>query len=70
MCGIIGIASESPVRSSRWLSSAIDTLRHRGPDGTGEWWSPDWRVGLGHTRLAVLELSPGLDHCFTGASNA
>ena len=58
MCSIIGIASEFSVGSQRWLSSAIDTLRHRGPDGTGEWWSPDCRVGLGHTRLAVLDLSP------------
>ena len=57
MCGIVGIASKLAVGNQRWLSSAIDTLGHRGPDGIGEWWSPDLRVGLGHTRLAVLELS-------------
>ncbi|HEX4644518.1 MAG TPA: asparagine synthase (glutamine-hydrolyzing), partial [Verrucomicrobiae bacterium] len=33
-------------------------LRHRGPDGQGEWRSPDGRAWLGHTRLAILDLSP------------
>lgn len=40
------------------MPNATKTLRHRGPDDTGEWWSPDWRVGFGHIRLAVLDLSP------------
>lgn len=29
----------------------------RGPDGFGEWWSADFRLGLGHRRLAILDLS-------------
>ncbi len=33
-------------------------MRHRGPDGAGEWWSDDGRVGLGHRRLAIIDLSP------------
>lgn len=32
-------------------------MRHRGPDGYGEWWSADGCVGLGHRRLAVIDLS-------------
>jgi len=34
-------------------------MRHRGPDDEGEWWSEDGRVGLGHRRLAIIDLSPG-----------
>ena len=54
MCGISGIYSlvseiESPLQ--------IQKLRHRGPDSTGEWWSQDRRVWLGHTRLAIVDLS-------------
>jgi asparagine synthase (glutamine-hydrolysing) len=30
---------------------------HRGPNDAGEWWSEDGRVGLGHRRLSILDLS-------------
>lgn len=33
-------------------------MRHRGPDGGGEWISPDSRVGLAHRRLSIIDLSP------------
>ena len=33
-------------------------MRHRGPDDAGEWWSADACVGLGHRRLAVIDLTP------------
>jgi len=32
-------------------------MKHRGPDGFGEWFSKDGRVGLGHRRLAIIDLS-------------
>ena len=32
-------------------------VRHRGPDGDGEWFSADGRVGLGHRRLSIVDLS-------------
>ncbi|RMD59672.1 asparagine synthetase B, partial [Candidatus Parcubacteria bacterium] len=35
----------------------VDGLRHRGPDGSGIYVSKDGRVCLGHTRLAIVELS-------------
>jgi asparagine synthase (glutamine-hydrolysing) len=34
-----------------------DTLTHRGPDGAGTWVSADRRVGLGHRRLSIIDLS-------------
>lgn len=33
-------------------------MLHRGPDDSGEWFSDDGKVGLGHRRLAILDLSP------------
>lgn len=31
---------------------------HRGPDDAGHWWSADELAGLGHRRLAIIDLSP------------
>jgi len=59
MCGIVGLASRSPVVRRDLLVTMRDTLRHRGPDDAGEWWLPDGRVGFAHRRLAVVDLSPG-----------
>ena len=60
MCGINGIfafaaAAEPP--SERELLATRDHMRARGPDGAGLWWSADRRVGFGHRRLAILDLS-------------
>jgi asparagine synthase (glutamine-hydrolysing) len=60
MCAIVGmIATRPQPRESQALLRAMrDTMAHRGPDGAGEWWSTDFRVGFGHRRLAILDLSP------------
>lgn len=57
MCGIVGIASSTPVESREWLVAGRDALAHRGPDDAGLWWSSDGRVGFAHRRLAIIELS-------------
>ena len=58
MCGIIGIVSRANILKRDWLSLGRDTMTHRGPDDAGEWWSADGRVGLGHRRLSIIDLSP------------
>lgn len=70
MCGIVGIASVSPQQDHTWLAPACDTLRHRGPDDAGEWWSTDGKVGLGFRRLAIVDLSPGGHQPMRGATGA
>ena len=57
MCGIAGIINlngdgVSPVH----LQAMTDALAHRGPDGEGHWIHEN--VGLGHRRLAIIDLSP------------
>ncbi len=59
MCGIVGIVSPSPVQDRILLETMRDTLRHRGPDDAGVWWSADGVVGLAHRRLSILDLTPG-----------
>jgi asparagine synthase (glutamine-hydrolysing) len=58
MCGILGIASGTPVKDRDLPLRMRDAMSHRGPDDAGIWWSPDARVCLAHRRLAVIDLSP------------
>lgn len=55
MCGIAG-TTHSDVESLRSLTSL---LGHRGPDDRGVWQEHSGGVGLAHTRLAIIDLSPG-----------
>lgn len=57
MCGILGIAGNR-LPSRELLIRMRDSLRHRGPDDEGVWWSSDGRVALAHRRLAIIDLSP------------
>jgi asparagine synthase (glutamine-hydrolysing) len=57
MCGIAGLIhfdgqSVAPVN----LRRMTDALAHRGPDGEGQW--IEGNVGVGHRRLAIIDLSP------------
>src|SRR5207237_10876794 len=36
----------------------LELIRHRGPDSSGEWRSPNGGCWLGSTRLAIVDLSP------------
>lgn len=44
-------------RTASALTATKIRLRHRGPDGEGEWLSSDGTAGLCHTRLAIVDLS-------------
>lgn len=60
MCGIAGIFStESKTLDLLSVIERLDTtLRHRGPDDHGSFVSKDDHIGLAHTRLSILDLSP------------
>jgi asparagine synthase (glutamine-hydrolysing) len=60
MCGIAGIyayhyAANAIDRAE--LRRIRDHMVARGPDGVGDWYSQDERVGLGHCRLTIIDLS-------------
>ena len=56
MCGIVGVAGNVRIATESLLAMR-DSLQHRGPDDAGIWWSEDRGVGLGHRRLAIIDLS-------------
>ena len=58
MCGIAGVAlRDSGVVDGALLDRMTDVLTHRGPDGRGVY--VDGPVGLGHRRLAIIDLATG-----------
>ena len=57
MCGITGIYSPSECVDPSVLSAMTETLCHRGPDDSDTYVSEDKTIGLGHTRLSIIDLS-------------
>jgi asparagine synthase (glutamine-hydrolysing) len=60
MCGIVGALSfknGSFIVTEPYLAKMRDTMVHRGPDGFGTWISDDGKVGFGHRRLSIIDLS-------------
>ncbi|MBS0520553.1 MAG: asparagine synthase (glutamine-hydrolyzing) [Proteobacteria bacterium] len=60
MCGIAGIFAYldvAPAVDRGELARMNERMAPRGPDGSGDWFSPDGRVGFTHRRLAIIDLS-------------
>lgn len=60
MCGLTAVFAygpqAAPVEPTE-LDAMRDAMRARGPDGAGSWIDSSGRVGLGHRRLAILDVS-------------
>lgn len=62
MCGVFGFVAchaRAAEQSSSELDRGLNRIRHRGPDGTGKWISPNRMVGFGHVRLSIIDLETG-----------
>ncbi len=62
MCGLVGFLGRD-TDSGRdddvaHLKKMADTIIHRGPNSEGYWCDAAQRIGLGHRRLSILDLSP------------
>ena len=55
MCGICGLTAPLAEETLRRM---VATIVHRGPDDSGVYVAPDGAVGLGSTRLSIIDLSP------------
>jgi len=62
MCGIAGILDRDRNLDTNALEDATrrstDAIAHRGPDGSDTWIDAERGIGLGHRRLAIIDLSP------------
>ena len=68
MCGIAGLilSTDAPRPDPVVISRLIDSLHHRGPDGTGH--AVVGRVALLHNRLAIIDLVTGDQPFFAGSA--
>lgn len=61
MCGIAGFANPPGALEAAAQRATLDAmtrvLQHRGPDVQGRWHDAEKGIALGHTRLAILDLS-------------
>ena len=59
MCGIAGFIDFNSASSEQDLTGMTHALEHRGPDGFGTFIqnTSEYKIGLGHRRLSILELS-------------
>ena len=58
MCGVAGIYKfNRDVVSADELQRMTNALNHRGPDGEGQWINEERKIGLGHRRLSIIDLS-------------
>jgi asparagine synthase (glutamine-hydrolysing) len=61
MCGITGFIDFKNRSSEQQLGAMLRTMEHRGPDGHGHFFQQKekFAVGLGHSRLSIIDLSAG-----------
>lgn len=66
MCGIFGAVGRRQWLSTLRIEQGVGRMTHRGPDGSGVWWSPpsggssegeETTCAFGHRRLAIIDLS-------------
>jgi len=60
MCGICGFIDFKSKSNKEILDNMISSLKHRGPDDQGNeiFITEHAMVGLGHTRLSIIDISP------------
>src|SRR5664279_241779 len=59
MCGIVALYSPRGSIDGKALHNATKRLVQRGPDGQKQWIAPHGRVGLGHARMSIIDLTTG-----------
>jgi asparagine synthase (glutamine-hydrolysing) len=67
MCGIIGIINSDGRLGERELAVLNDTMRRRGPDGSGLFWKG--QTGIAMRRLAIIDLTGGQQPIFSEDRN-
>jgi asparagine synthase (glutamine-hydrolysing) len=73
MCGIAGLLNSrgsSAAELGALTGAMTDSLAHRGPDADGVWIDGERGIGLGHRRLAIVDLTPAGGQPMTSADES
>lgn len=71
MCGIFALFNPKGMKIDRSACrTAVNLMKHRGPDAYGDWTSSDNEVFLGHRRLSIIDLSREADQPMIGADGS
>ena len=65
MCGVIGFYSERISSRDSLVDEMLESIGHRGPDGSGQWNYKN--LVFGHNRLSIIDLSSEGDQPMTSA---
>lgn len=57
MCGIVGFCGFNSSNNHDWLIRGTNAIKHRGPDNIQTWILENNKVGFGHARLSIIDLS-------------
>ena len=57
MCGITGFIATRSLDYKNTLDTMVSKMNHRGPDSSGIWFDENLKMGLGHARLSIVDLS-------------
>ena len=71
MCGLVGFLGGGAATEGEeaLLRRMADRLVHRGPDDAGTWANVSCRIGFGHRRLAIVDLSAAGHQPMSSVSN-
>jgi asparagine synthase (glutamine-hydrolysing) len=62
MCGFVGflggLSVDGAIGDEATLTQMAQTIAYRGPDDAGYWSDVTQRIGFGHRRLSIVDLSP------------
>ena len=68
MCGIAGFLNNINSSPKAVLKSMVNAISHRGPDGNGIWYDNNSKIGIGHARLSILDLTSAATQPMTSQS--
>lgn len=70
ICGFIKLNNNNTFINEQYIKDMNDQMITRGPNGGGIWLDKENRIGLGHRRLSIIDLSPNASQPMSNEDNS